>query len=119
MEEESNIACFLVGFWVGHISVCISEILSHFLDEFKFAFSFQVILFDFFEIEIIDDESSGHDVILVDGFDESLDSSLFDELFLVDFSLDFLWVSGDANQDKMWEFVFLHLMRLNTLFPSS
>jgi hypothetical protein len=46
-------------------------------------------------------------VILIDGLDESLDSGLFNEFLLVNFSLNPLGIPGDASYDDMWEFVFL------------
>ena len=99
MEEESNVACFFVGSWIRHFSVGLGKAFTEIFKEFFFILTLQVVFFDFFEIEIIDNESGGHDVILIHDFGESLDSGSFQELFLVNFTLHSLWVSCDTDED--------------------
>lgn len=47
-------------------------------------------------------------MILVDILEEWLDSSLLNELFLINSPLDALGVSGDAHNQQMWEFELLY-----------
>ena len=107
MEEESNIASFVVGSGVGKVSIGFAKSLSKFFPKFDSVLPLEVILLDVLELKIIDNKSGGNDMILVDSLDESLDSSLFDEFLLVNFPLHSLRVSGDTGDDDMRELVFL------------
>ena len=117
LEEESDISSFFVGFETWQVPIGFTETLSEFLSKLDSVLSFQVVFLDVLEVEIVDHEPGWDDMVLVDCFDECFDSSLLDELFLIDFSLNPLRVSGDASHDHMWEFVFLSY-GLYTLFPS-
>ena len=87
--EESNVGGLVVSSWVWEVSVAFrkgfSELSGKGFSGFK---SFNVVFLDILKIEVIDNKSGWDDVILVNNFDEWLDSSSFNEFFLVNASLD-------------------------------
>ena len=99
---------FIVGLGAGEISVGFGESLPDFLAGSKPGFSSLDILFlEVLEVEVVDLEAGGDDVILVDIFDKRLNSGSLDELLLVDSSLDASGVAGDSYNQQMGEPVFL------------
>ena len=107
-EEESNVVGFVIGLDAGEVSVGFRKSLSNFVAASESGFGgLDVLLLQVLEVEVVDDKSSGDDVILVKILDEGLDTGSLDELFLVDLSLDASGVSGDADDQKMGESVFL------------
>ena len=84
-EEEFGMVGLIVFSGVWQLSVHLSETVSNTLSEFLTSVcGLEVIVTDVLEVEIVDEETSGHHVILVDEFDEGLDACLFDELLLVE-----------------------------------
>jgi len=66
------------------VSVCLSEFLSDgFSESFSAFLGLETFVLDFSEVEFIDNESGWHDMVLVDVFDEGLNSSSLDEFLLV------------------------------------
>ena len=64
------------------VSVCFSEFLSDgFSESFSAFLGLETFVFDFGEVELIDDESGWHDMVLVDVFDEGLHSAFSIKLF--------------------------------------
>ena len=101
------------------VSVCFSEFLSDgFSESFSAFLGLETFVFDFGEVELIDDESGGHDVVLVDVSDEGLDSCSLDEFLLVIASFGLEEVATDACNEQMGEPIFLHVGGC-TLFPVS
>lgn len=101
-------AGFFVSFGIGEGSISFGELLFEFLGEVLLAvYGLEAVLLDFLEVEIVDDEAGGHDVVLVDVFNKWLDGGLLDELLFVDAPLDSLGVSGDADQQQMREPILL------------
>ena len=104
---------------IGHLSVHLSETVSNALSEFLASVGgLEVVVADVLEVEIVDEETSGHHVILVDVFDEGLDASLFDELLLVEAALGCDQVASDACDEEVGELVALRGSR-GTLLPVS
>lgn len=117
-EEKSDVASFLVCFGIWQVSVGLGESFFNLLLEKSFGLStLKRFLLDLFEIEVIDNESGGHNVILVNIFNEGLDSGLLDELLFVNGPFDLLGVSGDADQQKMRESVLLNIVTVVLCFP--
>ena len=80
-EEEFSVAGL---FSLLGVSVCLSEFLSNgFSESFSAFLGLETFVFDFGEVELIDDESGWHDMVLVDVFDEGLNSCSLDEFLLV------------------------------------
>ena len=50
-------------------------------------------------------------MVLVNNFNERFNSSSFDEFLLVNSSFDVSRVSGDADNQKMWESMFLQSIK--------
>ena len=97
-----------VGLGAGQVPVGLSESLSDLLSGSGSGFSsLDVVLLQVLEVEVIDNKSGGHNVVLVHVLQESLDTGLLDELLLVDSSLDVSGVSGDTGDEQMGESVLL------------
>ena len=109
-----------VFFGVGKFTVNFSESISDSLSELFSGFTgLEVIFSDVLDVgEIVDNKSGRHDMVLVDVFDEALDSSLLDEFLLVESTFGSDEVTSDTGDQKMREFVSLHENR-NTLLPVS
>jgi len=89
---------FVVSLGAGQVSVCFSESLSDLFSSGGSGFSsLDVILFKVLEVEVVDNKSGWHNMVLVDMLKESFDTSLLDKLFLVDSSLDVLGVPGNTS----------------------
>ena len=72
----------------------------------------EVIFSDVLDVrKIVDNKAGRHDVILVDVFDEALDSSLFDEFLLVEGAFGRDEVASNTGDQEMREFVSLHEKR--------
>ena len=94
----------LVGLGAGQVSVGLGESLSDLLSGSSSGFSgLDVVLLQILEVEVVHDESGGHNVVLVHVLKESFDTGLLDELFLVDSSLDVSGVSGDTGHQQVGE----------------
>ena len=107
----------LFGIW--QVSVHVAESLSHLLSQLLSGLlGLKVLVRDILEIEIVDSESSRHNMGLVDVFDKRFDSSLFDEFLLVEAALGGDKVASDACYEEMGESVFLGKERI-TLLPVS
>ena len=103
---------FVISLGVGEISVSLREALSDFLTSSLSGFgSFQILFFQILQVKIIDHKSGGNDMVLVNNFNERLNSSSFDEFLLVNSSFDVSRVSGDADNQKMWESMFLQSIK--------
>jgi len=101
------------------ISVGLSELFSNcFSQSFPAFFGLETFIFDLCEIEFVDDKSSGHDVVLVDVFNERLNSGSLDEFLLVIASFGLEEVAANTSDEQMWESIFLHVEGC-TLFPVS
>lgn len=99
-EEELDVVCFIVCFGVWEVSISFWEFFSDFFSSCLFILScFKSIFLKILEVEVIDNESSWDDVILVDVFNEWLNSCSFDEFSLVNSSLDSSRIAGDADQE--------------------
>lgn len=99
---------FVVSSWVWEVSVGFWKGFSEWSWEGSSGFkSFKVVFLDFLKIEIVDYESGWDDVILIDGFNESFNSSSFNEFLFINTSLDGSWVSGNTDEGQVWESVFL------------
>lgn len=100
----------LVGLWVGEVSVGFWQSLSEGSGQGSSGFEgLQVVFLDFLEVEVVDDESGGDDVVLVDWLDEGLDAGSFDELLFIDASFDSSGVSSNTDDGQVGESVFLEL----------
>ena len=87
--EESDVWGLLVSLRIWEVSIGGAEGGSPlFLQSGSGFKSLDVVFLDVLEVEIVDDESGWDNVVLVDDFDERLDSSSLDELLLVNASLD-------------------------------
>jgi len=79
-------------------SVSLSELFSNSLSECQPALlSLKALVFDFSEVELADNESGWHDMVLIDVFNEGLDTSLFDEFLLVEASFSLNEVAGNTS----------------------
>lgn len=108
--EESDVTGLLVGLWIWEVSVGIRQGFSELFGKGSPGFKgFEVVFLNILKIEVIDEESGRDDVILVDLFDEGLDSCFLDELLLVDAPLDSPWISSNAEDCEMRESVFLRI----------
>ena len=89
---------FVVSFRVGQVSIGFREALPDFLPGFGSRFgSLEGFLLEFFKIKVIDHESGGDDVILINYFDEWLDAGSLNELLFIDSSFDVSGVAGDSS----------------------
>lgn len=70
---------------------------------------FDVLFLHILEVKVVDEESGRDDVVLIDLFDEGLDSGFLNEFFLVDAPLDDSWVSSNAKDCEVGESVFLSI----------
>ena len=78
----------------------------------------EVVVLDLLEVEVVDHEAGGHDVVLVDVLDEGLHAGPLDELLLAEAALDLAGVASDAGDEEVREAVFLRGGGV-TLLPSS
>lgn len=79
------------------VSVCLSELLSDgFSESFSAFLGLETFVLDISEVELIDNESGWHHVVLVDISDEGLDTTSFDEFLLVIVSFDLDKVATDS-----------------------
>lgn len=107
-EEEPDVVSFVVGLGAGEVPVGLGESLPDFLAGGEPGLGgLDVLLLEVLEVEVVDDEPGGDDVILVDILDEGLHSGSLDELLLVDSSLDAPGVAGDADHQQVRESIFL------------
>jgi hypothetical protein len=91
------VACLFVFLGVGEVSEGVAEGFAEGLAEGLSGFlGLEVVVLDVLEVEFIDQEPGGEDVILVDILDEGLDTGLLDELLLAISPLGLRDVSGDA-----------------------
>lgn len=98
----------VVGLRVGQVAIGLGEFFTDILSSGLLSLSsLEDIILEVLEVEIVDHKSGGDDVILVYVLHEGLNSGFLDELFLVDSSLDISRVAGDADQEQVWEFMFL------------
>lgn len=101
------------------VSVGFSESLSNgFSESFSAFLGLEAFVLDLGEVELVDDESGWHNVVLVDVSDEGLDSGSLDEFLLVVVSFDLNEVATNTGDQQMRESIFLHCFRC-TLFPVS
>ena len=109
-----------VFFGIGKFTVDFSESVSDSLSEFLSGFTgLEVILSDVLDVgEIIDNKSGRHNVVLVDVFDEALDSGLLDEFLFVESTLGSDEVASNTGDQQVREFVSLRGKRC-TLLPVS
>ena len=76
-----------VGLGVWEVSISIAEGGSPLLFQGSSGFEgLDVVFLDVLEVEIVDQESGGDNVVLVDDFNKRLDSSSLDELLFVNAS---------------------------------
>eukprot|EP00178_Gracilaria_changii_P003540 TRINITY_DN1526_c0_g1_i3.p1 TRINITY_DN1526_c0_g1~~TRINITY_DN1526_c0_g1_i3.p1 ORF type:complete len:139 (-),score=11.45 TRINITY_DN1526_c0_g1_i3:9-425(-) len=96
-----------VLFGIRLISIDFSESISNSLLKFFSSFScLKVIFSNVLNIrEIIDNKSGRHNMVLVDVFNEALDSSFLDEFLLAFSSLGSDQVTSDTCNQEMREFV--------------
>ena len=82
---------------VGEFAESLAEGGSKVLSEgFPSVLGLEVVVLDVLEVELVDQEASRDDVILVHVLDEGLDAGLLDELLLAVTALDSGHVPGDA-----------------------
>jgi hypothetical protein len=118
-EEEFGVSSLFVFLGVGKISNCLAEGLLEVLSKSNSALlGLQVIVLDVLKIKVVDNESGGDDMVLVDVFDERLNVSFLDELLLAVGSLDEGEVTSNTSDEKMRESMLLTKSRA-TLLPSS
>ena len=76
-----------VGLGVWEVSISIAEGVSPLPFQGSSGFEgLDVVFLDVLEVEIVDQESGGDNVVLVDDFNKRLDSSSLDELLFVNAS---------------------------------
>lgn len=89
---------FFIVFWVGEVAITLRKrFLDGFLQLNSTLCSFEIVVFDFLKIKIVDQESCGNDVILIDVLDKWFDSSFLDEFFLVEGAFDLSEVVGNSS----------------------
>lgn len=112
-------ACLFVLLGVGLVAEGVAEGLAEGLSEgLAVLLGLEVVVLDVLEVEVVDEESGGEDVVLVDVLDEGLDTGLLDELLLAIGTLDLGDVASDAGDQEMGEPVLLN-REVVTLLPSS
>jgi len=114
------VSSLLVFSGVREFTVDFGESISDSFAELFTGFTgLEVIFSDVLDVrKIVDNKAGRHDVILVDVFDEALDSSFLDEFLLVEGTLGVDEVASDTGNQEMREFVSLHQKRV-TLLPVS
>jgi hypothetical protein len=91
------VSSLFVFLGVREVSKGVAEGFSNVLSEgLASLFSLQVVILNVLEIELIDKETGGEDVVLVDVLNEGLDAGLLDELLLAVSALDGWDMSGDS-----------------------
>ena len=109
----------LVLLGVGEVAEGVGEsVMEGLLQGQTILLRLQVVVLDVLEVEVVDLEAGGQNVVLVDVLDEGLHAGLADELLLAVGALDLGEVPGDAGDEQMGESVFLH-RKGGTLLPSS
>jgi hypothetical protein len=107
-EEEFGVSSFFVFLGVGEVSEGVAEgIMEGLSESFSGLLGLEVVVLDVLEVEVVDLEAGGEDVILVDVLDEGLDTGLLDELLLAVGALGLGDVSADTGDQKMGESMFL------------
>ena len=102
-------SCSLVFLGIGEISECAAESFTECLSEcLSGLLGLEVIVLDVLEVEVVDLEAGGEDVILVDVLDEGFDTGLLDEFLLAVGALGLGDVPGDAGDQEMGESMFLY-----------
>lgn len=118
-EEEFSVAGLLVLLGVGEVPEGVAEGVVEGLPEgLAGLLGLEVVVLDVLEVEVVDLEAGGEDVVLVDVLDEGLDTGLLDELLLAVGALGLGEVPGDAGDEQVGESMFLNRCG-STLFPSS
>ena len=113
-------SCLFVFSGVGLFTVDFGESVSHSLSELLSGLAgLEVVFSDVLDVrEVIDDESGGHHVALVDVLHETFDSGFLDELLLVEGTFGSDEVASDTGDQQMREFVSLSGKK-GTLLPVS
>lgn len=112
-------SCLLVFLGIWKISESITETFLELGLEFVSCLScFQVILFYIFQIKIIHNKSSWHDMVLIDILNESSNASAFDKFLFAEGTFDFAKVASKTCDKQMREAMFLNKLKV-TLLPSS
>ena len=111
--------CLFVFLRVGKVAVDLGERIVKLLFELLSGFlGLETVVVDLLELEVIDNKAGGHDMVLIDIFDEGLNSSLSDELLLVVTALGSKEVAANSGNEEMGESVALGEVR-GTLLPVS
>ena len=112
-------SCLFVFLGVGEVAEGVGEGVVKGLAESETGIlGLEVVVLDVLEVEVVDLEAGGEDVVLVDILDEGLDAGLPDELLLAVGALDLGEVAGDASDEEVGEAVLLSRWGV-TLLPSS
>ena len=112
-------AGLLVLFGVGKVAEGVGEgIVKGLLEGNSSLLGLEVIILNVLEIEVVDLEAGGKDVVLVDILDEGLHAGLADEFLLAVSALDLGEMPGNACNEEVREAVFLYNYG-GTLLPSS
>lgn len=111
--------CLFVFLGVGKVAVDLGERIVKLLFELLSGFlGLETVVVDLLELEVVDNKAGGHDMVLIDIFDEGLNSGLSDELLLVVTALGSKEVSANSGNEEMGESVALGEGR-GTLLPVS
>jgi hypothetical protein len=93
---------------VGELAVDLGEAVTDALAELAAGLGgLEALVADVLEVEVVDEEARGHDVVLVDEPHEALDAGLLDELLLVEGALGRDEAAGDAGDEQVRELVAL------------
>ena len=112
-------ASLFVLLGVGHLPVDFSESVPHSLPQLLPGVGgLEVVVIYVLQLEVVDEETGGHHVVLVDVLYERLHSGFLDELFLVVRPLCGDQVPGDSCDKEVGEFVSLRGV-WGTLLPVS
>ena len=111
--------CLFVFLGVREVAVDLRERIVKSLSEFLSCFlGLKGVIVDFLKLEIVDNEASRHDMVLIDIFDEGLHTSLLDEFLLVVAAFGGDQVATDSGNEQMREPVALSEIDF-TLLPVS
>lgn len=98
IEEESDMLTLIAGFSIGLFSVGFCELRSQCLFNFCSGFSsLETFFFDFFQVKIIDDKSSRHNMVLIYTFDKRFHTCSLNEFFFVDATFNLSGISGNTH----------------------
>ena len=112
-------SCPLVLLGIGEVPERAAEGVAQISSECETCLlGLEVFVLDVLEVEVVELEAGGEDVILVDILDERLHAGLLDKLLIAVSALGLRDVPGDASDEQVWEPVFLHGGG-STLLPSS